>query len=103
MGSNFNDTELEFIGVPATTDTINPKLSEDLGRYNLFKTPERKHFFKTPTIRNVAKTAPYMHNGVYNSLNAVMDFYNAGGGTGLGMENDYQTLPFDNLNLTTAD
>ena len=100
---NFNDTELEFIGVPATTDTINPKLSEDLGRYNLFKTPERKHFFKTPTIRNIAKTAPYMHNGVYNSLNAVMDFYNAGGGTGLGIENDYQTLPFDNLNLTTKE
>ena len=97
---NFNDTELEFIGVPATTDTIKPTLSVDLGRYNLFKTQERKHFFKTPTIRNIAKTAPYMHNGVYNSLEDVMDFYNIGGGAGLGIENDYQTLPFDNLKLT---
>lgn len=97
---NFNDTELEFIGVPRTTDTINPKLSADLGRYNLFKTEERKHFFKTPTIRNVGKTAPYMHNGVYNTLEEVMEFYNKGGGAGLGLHNDYQTLPFDNLQLS---
>ncbi|GAA3626162.1 cytochrome-c peroxidase [Flavivirga jejuensis] len=99
----FNDTELEFIGVPATTDTINPKISPDLGRYNLFKTEERKHFFKTPTVRNIAKTAPYMHNGVYNTLEEVMEFYNKGGGTGLGIENKYQTLPFDNLQLSEAE
>lgn len=97
---NYKDTELEFIGVPQTTDTINAKLSEDLGRYNIFKTEERKHFFKTPTIRNIAKTAPYMHNGVYSTLEEVMDFYNKGGGSGLGIENDYQTLPFDNLQLS---
>ena len=86
--------------MPQTKDTINPKLSDDLGRYDVFKTPERKHFFKTPTIRNIAKTAPYMHNGVYNTLEEVMDFYNKGGGAGLGFENEYQTLPFDNLQLT---
>ncbi len=97
---NYKDTELEFIGVPASKDTINPKLSPDLGRYYFFKTEERKHFFKTPTIRNIAKTAPYMHNGVYNTLDEVMNFYNIGGGAGLGLENDYQTLPFDNLQLT---
>jgi cytochrome c peroxidase len=97
---NFNDTELEFIGVPATTDTINAKISSDLGRYNLFKTAERKHFFKTPTIRNISKTAPYMHNGVYATLEEVLDFYNKGGGVGLGIDPKYQTLPFDNLNLS---
>ena len=97
---NYKDTELEFIGVPATTDTINPKISPDLGRFNLFKTEERKHFFKTPTIRNIAKTAPYMHNGVYSTLEEVMDFYNKGGGAGLGIGNEYQTLPFDNLQLS---
>lgn len=97
---NYVDTELEFIGVPASKDTVNAKLSADLGRYELFKTPERKHFFKTPTVRNAAVTAPYMHNGVYSNLKEVMEFYNKGGGAGLGIENDYQTLPFDNLNLT---
>lgn len=97
---NYNDTELEFIGVPLSTDTINPKISTDLGRYNLYKTNERKHFFKTPTIRNIGKTSPYMHNGVYNTLKEVMDFYNKGGGEGLGIHNEYQTLPFDSLNLS---
>lgn len=65
---NYTDTELEFIGVPATIDTINAQLSPDLGRYELFKTSERKHFFKTPTFRNAGVTAPYMHNGVYANL-----------------------------------
>ncbi len=97
---NYTDTELEFIGVPASKDTINPTLSADLGRYNLFKTKERKHFFKTPTVRNAAKTAPYMHNGVYTTLEEVMNFYNKGGGVGLGIHNEYQTLPFDDLSLT---
>lgn len=96
----FKDTELEFIGVPATKDTINPKISPDLGRFNLFKTAERKHFFKTPSLRNIVKTAPYMHNGVYNTLEEVLDFYNKGGGVGLGIVNDYQTLPFDHLDLS---
>ncbi len=100
---NYTDTELEFIGVPATTDTINAQLSPDLGRYELFKTPERKHFFKTPTVRNAGVTAPYMHNGVYANLEEVMNFYNIGGAVGLGIENDYQTLPFDNLSLTTEE
>lgn len=97
---NYTDTELEFIGVPASKDTINPVLSADLGRYNLFKTKERKHFFKTPTVRNASKTAPYMHNGVYTTLEEVMNFYNKGGGVGLGIHNEYQTLPFDHLSLT---
>ncbi|MBE7628839.1 cytochrome-c peroxidase [Tenacibaculum piscium] len=97
---NYNDTELEFIGVPETIDTKNPVLSSDLGRYNLYKTQERKHFFKTPTIRNINKTAPYMHNGVYQTLAEVMDFYNKGGGVGLGIHNEYQTLPFDSLSLS---
>ncbi len=97
---HFKYTELEFIGVPQTTDTIAPQLSSDLGRYYVFNTKERKHFFKTPTVRNIAKTAPYMHNGVYETLEEVMNFYNKGGGAGLGLENEYQTLPFDNLQLS---
>lgn len=40
--------------------------------------------FKVPTLRNVALTAPYMHNGVFETLHEVIDFYAQGGGTGLG-------------------
>ncbi|QXP52757.1 cytochrome-c peroxidase [Cellulophaga sp. HaHa_2_1] len=97
---DYKDTEMELIGVPEQNDTINALISGDLGRYNMFETEERKHFFKTPTVRNVEKTAPYMHNGVYTTLEQVVDFYNRGGGQGIGIEEAYPTLPFDNLQLT---
>ncbi|MDW5290870.1 cytochrome-c peroxidase [Formosa sp. PL04] len=100
---NYNDTEVELIGVPQNNDTINAIISTDLGSYNVFGTNERKHFFKTPTVRNIEKTAPYMHNGVYTTLEEVVDFYNRGGGKGIGIHEDYQTLPFDELNLTKAE
>lgn len=95
---DYKDSELENLGVPETKEGL--ALDDDLGRYDLFHTAERKHFFKTPTIRNIELTAPYMHNGVYNSLEEVMEFYNNGGGLGLGLENKYQTLPPDSLNLS---
>ncbi|SEE54881.1 cytochrome c peroxidase [Tenacibaculum sp. MAR_2010_89] len=97
---NYNDTELEAIGTP---DIDTTKLSKDLGRFYLYNTEERKHFFKTPTIRNIAKTAPYMHNGVYNTLEEVVDFYNKGGGVGLGFNLPNQTLPFDELKLSNKE
>ncbi|OEK07725.1 methylamine utilization protein [Flavivirga aquatica] len=95
---NFTDTELEIIGIPKTNS--NKELSHDLGRQHIFNTTERKGAFKTPTIRNIEKTAPYMHNGAYNSLEEVLDFYDKGGGAGLGFNLPLQTLPFDNLNLS---
>ncbi|MDH7445821.1 cytochrome-c peroxidase [Aquimarina sp. 2201CG14-23] len=97
---DYKESEIELIGVPATNDTVNAIISKDLGRYEVYKTPERKHFFKTPTVRNSGKTGPYMHNGVYNTLEEVMDFYNRGGGAGIGIDLQYQTLPSDRLNLT---
>ena len=94
----YSESESEVIGVPATTaeQTIDP----DLGRYAHTKLDPLKYSFKTPTVRNVAQTAPYMHNGVYRTLDEVVEFYNKGGGNGLGFNLDNQTLPFNKLNLT---
>ncbi|MBU2940556.1 methylamine utilization protein [Lacinutrix sp. C3R15] len=100
---NYKDTEVELLGVPETNDTINAVISDDLGRYNVFGTDQRKHFFKTPTVRNTNVTGPYMHNGVYKTLEEVVDFYNRGGGKGIGIHEEFQTLPFDALNLTKAE
>ena len=41
-----------------------------------------------------------MHNGVYNSLNEVMDFYNRGGRYGIGIKQEYQTFPPEPLGLS---
>ncbi|MGB0165454.1 MAG: cytochrome-c peroxidase [Luteibaculum sp.] len=96
----YRETELESIGVPDKADTANATLDSDVGRYAVFNTEERKFFFKTPTVRNVEFTAPYMHNGVYKTLEEVVDFYNRGGGAGIGIELENQTLPSDPLNLS---
>lgn len=92
--------ETEVLGVPETTDTINPKLDADEGRYLFTGLEFHKYSFKTPTLRNIELTAPYMHNGVYNTLEEVVDFYEKGGGKGLKIAPPNQTLPFDELKLT---
>ena len=97
----FKDTEKEVIGVPETP--ANKKLDDDTGFYFKYEEPVQFGMFKTPTVRNAALTAPYMHNGVYNTLAEVMDFYNKGGGAGLGFNLPHQTLPFDTLQLTPAE
>ncbi|NJB35531.1 cytochrome-c peroxidase [Croceivirga sp. JEA036] len=96
----YNETEVELLGVPAKNDTINAVVDADLGGFHLFGTEERKYFFKTPTVRNAALTAPYMHNGVYPELAEVVDFYNRGGGAGIGINLPLQTLPPDPLQLS---
>ncbi len=97
---NYKESEIELIGVPEEIDTINAIISKDLGRYEVYKTKQRKHFFKTSTVRNISKTGPYMHNGVYQTLEEVLDFYNRGGGVGIGINAMYQTLPPDPLHLS---
>ena len=94
----FEDSEFEVIGVPSSTN--NTSWDTDLGRYNIYPLPFYKGSFKTPTVRNVTLTAPYMHNGVYTDLEQVVDFYNNGGGTGFGFNIPHQTLPSDSLHLT---
>ena len=94
-------TEQEVIGTP--NEPSGKKLSPDLGRYQYNKMAQLIGAFKTPTVRNVAVTAPYMHNGVFKTLEEVVSFYNKGGGKGLGYEVENQTLPFDKLNLTVKE
>lgn len=92
--------ESEVIGVPATADTLNPVIDTDKGRFNIISKTFLRHSFKTPTLRNISLTAPYMHNGVFQTLEQVIAFYNKGGGNGLKLGLPNQSLPFDKLNLT---
>ncbi len=55
-------------------------LSEDPGRYLITKDKKDWKAFRTPTLREVARTAPYMHNGIFATLDEVIDFINGGGG-----------------------
>lgn len=93
---NFDRSESEVLGVPGK----NKMVDGDLGKFDLTHAEVNRYSFKTPTIRNIALTAPYMHNGVFKTLEEVVDFYDLGGGQGLGFNLPNQTLPIDKLNLT---
>ena len=55
-------------------------LKEDPGRYLITKDKKDWKAFRTPTLRDISKTAPYMHNGVFNTLDEVIGFLDKGGG-----------------------
>jgi cytochrome c peroxidase len=54
-------------------------IPNDLGYYEISEDPDDRWKFKTPTLRNIALTAPYMHNGSFSDLTEVVEFYNRGG------------------------
>jgi cytochrome c peroxidase len=93
-------TEFEILGTTLTDDLEKPANDNDNGRFDFKSTPYYKGAFKTPTVRNTAKTAPYMHHGTFGSLEKVIEFYNQGGGVGLGLEVPHQTLSTIALNLS---
>ena len=82
----FTDFSYDNLGVPKNPDnpfytldkSYNP-LGEkyvDLGLGGILKKPSENGKFKVPGLRNVALTAPYMHNGVFKTLKEVVQFYN---------------------------
>lgn len=100
----FQDIETEVLGVPV--DTMYSAMDPDMGRSEGIMKERSEIYnnsFKTLTVRNIKLTAPYMHNGVFTSLDQVMEFYNNGGGAGKGFEVPNQTLPFDSLSLNDAE
>ncbi|MFN0086493.1 MAG: parallel beta-helix domain-containing protein [Blastocatellia bacterium] len=77
----FANADFKVIGVPDM-----PGQAEDTGRAEVVKEDNYKHAFKVPTLRNIALTAPYMHNGRFQTLEEVIDFYANGAGHGVGMK-----------------
>jgi cytochrome c peroxidase len=101
----FSENESEILGVLEKPNSN--KLDEDEGRINNSIRSESawiyEKSFKTVTVRNSEFTAPYFHNGAYQTLEDVIEFYNEGGGQGVGLSVQNQTLPSDKLNLTEVE
>ncbi len=74
-GSNFTDNQFHNLGVPQEGP-----MEEDLGRYYVTRQERDKGAFKTPTLRSISETAPYMHDGVFKTLDEVIEFLDTGGG-----------------------
>ncbi|MEM9987220.1 MAG: hypothetical protein AAF804_19165, partial [Bacteroidota bacterium] len=75
-GPNFTDYQFHSLGLTQLDDA-------DLGRYRITLDSSDIGAFKTPTLRNVALTAPYMHDGSIPSLDSVLNFFAQGGGEGV--------------------
>ena len=94
----FVGSEFEVLGVP--DDTAFTNFGADSGRYLINPSFETLYAFRTGTLKNINRTSPYMHNGVYKTLREVVVFYNEGGGNGRGLNISNQTLSSDKLELT---
>ncbi len=73
VGANLTDEKYHNLGVGMDRET------PDLGRYVVTKDDKDKGAFKTPTIRNVVHSAPYMHDGSQKTLEEVVEWYDKGG------------------------
>jgi cytochrome c peroxidase len=72
-GFNFTDEKFHNLGIGWDDNKV------DLGRYMVTKNGEDLGAFKTPTLREISRTAPYMHDGRFRTLEEVVNFYNKGG------------------------
>ncbi|MEP6686948.1 MAG: cytochrome c peroxidase [Gemmatimonadales bacterium] len=97
------ESEPEVIGVPSNAVRAGARVDPDPGVAGFDHARIHRHAFKTPSLRNVALTAPYMHNGVYRTLDQVVEFYDRGGGAGIGIALANQTLAPEQLHLTGAE
>ncbi len=96
----YQESEVEVLGVPAAATWPGARVDPDEGRFRVTRAAPHRYAFRTPTVRHVADTGPWMHNGVYRTLEDVVEFYDRGGGAGIGIDLPNQTLPQDPLRLT---
>jgi len=89
--ASFNFTDENYRNIGVGMDKPKP----DLGRYEQTKKEGDKGAFKTPTLRNIVQTAPYMHDGSEETLAEVIEFYDKG-----GVKNPALSADIKPLNLT---
>ena len=86
----FTDNKFHNVGVGADSGGN----YKDLGRYNVTHNEADSGAFKTPTLRNIAKTAPYMHDGSLKTLKDVVDFYVGGGNSNPHLDKEIHAVDF---------
>ncbi len=87
--SLFTDNKFHNIGIGADFGKIG-----DDGRYAVTKNEADRGAFKTPCLRNIALTAPYMHDGSLKTLKDVIDFYIGGGNSNAHLDKNIRALDF---------
>jgi len=72
-GQHFTDEDFHNIGL-----TYYKRKYEDLGRYEVTKNPDDVGKFRTPSLRDVMHTDPWMHNGLFGNMTGILNMYNSG-------------------------
>lgn len=99
--SDFGISIFAAIGVPSVPG--GGKLDSDDGRFRVTHMETDRGVFKTPSVRDIQLSAPYFHNGAFKTLEQVVDFYDQGGGRGLGFEVPNQDPDVTPLKLTARE
>jgi cytochrome c peroxidase len=94
----YSTPRFEVTGTPSINDPN--QLSPDSGHMKVTGNVIDKGAFRVPPLRDLVRTAPYMHNGVFNTIEEVVEFYNDGGGKGRGLDVPNQSEFVKPLNLT---
>lgn len=97
----YHEPLFKVIGLPADAEATEP--DDDPGRAAITLDPADFGAFRVPELRNLTRTAPYMHNGVFRTLGEVVAFYNAGGGAGLGLDIPNLSPEIQQLHLSDAE
>lgn len=82
----------------AAVRSVSEPAQNDVGRYEITLDPKDRWAYKTPSLRNVALTAPYMHDGSFGSLEDIVEFYDRG-----GVDNPEKSPLIRPLKLDTAE
>ena len=87
VGPNFTDERFHNTGIAWPGGEL-----RDPGRFAISGNPEDRGAFKTPTLREIARTAPYMHDGSLATLEDVVEYYDKGGNPNAGLDSDLRPL-----------
>ena len=90
----FTDNKFHNIGVGVTLGPGGEPTLTDQGRYDVTKNDADRGAFKTSSLRNIAQTAPYMHDGSLKTLKDVVDFYVGGGNSNPHLDENMKELDF---------
>jgi cytochrome c peroxidase len=100
LGQNFTDSDFHNLGVGWDPDT---QTLNDEGRYAVTKEEKDRGAFKTPSLRDISKHAPFMHDGSFATLKEVVEHYNIGGIPNPYLDDKVDFEKSDKLDLSEED
>lgn len=91
-GPNLTDEEYHNTGVAWRSGIPRSGIPKDSGRFRVTQNPRDRGAFKTPTLREISRSGPYMHDGSFSTLKDVIEYYDRGGQANPGLDEHIRPL-----------